>query len=162
MNFLHGQEMQLSLLCHKEVDQQDPNLLSEVIHWSLFQAFLDPPLTPSSLETPGRVLGHRSTSQLSRLSTLLHLPLDNKGAEKVQPGENNFSLLPPFVICGIQPSKSIQQTLAFLSDQGSIWQSVQSVLMHCGHSGESQDKLLPMTLVCTVCLLNVGLFASCG
>ena len=50
----------------------------------------------------------------------------------------------------------------FVRIQGSIWQSVQNALMHCWHCGESQDKLLSMTLECTVHLLNVGLVASCG
>ena len=140
----------MSLLCLKEVDQA-PNLLSVVIHWSLSQDFLDLPLTLSSSMKPGMVLGESSTSQLSQLSALLRLHLDNKGAERVQPGENHFSNHVLFVMCGIQPSESIQQALDFLSDQGSIWQSVHNVLMHCGHSGESEDKLLPMTLtVCTV------------
>ena len=80
-------------------------------------------------------LEESSASQLSHLSVLLHLPLDNKGVERDQPGENHFQpftfSLPPIVICGIQPSKSIQQTLAFLSEQGSIWQSGQNALMHC-------------------------------
>ena len=80
-------------------------------------------------------LEQSSASQLSHLSVLLRLPLDNKGVERDQPGENHFQpftlSLPPIVICGIQPSKSIQQTLAFLSEQGSIWQSVQNALMHC-------------------------------
>ena len=149
--------MRTSLLCHKEVE--GPNLPSGVIHWSLSQAFPGLPLTHSSLKKPGMVLAQRSTSQLSRLSVLLHLPLDNKGVERVQQGENHFlfrTFTFSLVMCGIQPSKSIQQALAFLSDQGSIWHSVHNVLMHCGHSGESQDKLLPMTPAC------VGLCASCG